>query len=290
VGAVERLHVVDGTYELFRAHFSKRPGAPEVKATAGLLASMAYLLADESERVTHLAVAFDNPIRSFRNDLFVGYKTDEGVPPELLGQFDLAEEAVRAAGCVVWSMDHFEADDALATAAARWQGEVGQVRIMTPDKDLGQAIRGRKVILVDRMRKREIDEDALVAARGIRPSSVPDWLALVGDSADGIPGIPGFGEKTASAILAVYEQIERIPEESGRWSIPLRGAERLGSTLAARRADALLYKKLATLVCDVPLAETLDELAWRGPDTGTLEKVCKRIGAPELARTWPRPR
>jgi 5'-3' exonuclease len=290
VTAVERLHVVDGTYELFRAHFSKRPGAPEVKATAGLLASMIALLAETSERVTHVAVAFDNPIRSFRNDLFPPYKSDEGVPPELRAQFDLAEEATRALGCVVWSMDRFEADDALATAAARWQGEVGQVRIMTPDKDLGQVVRGRAVVLVDRMRRREVDEEALVAARGIRPKSVPDWLALVGDAADGIPGIPGFGEKTASALLAVYEEIDRIPEQASRWSPALRGADRLAATLVARKADARLYKTLATLVVDVALRESLDDLAWRGADQAALDRVCGRVGAPDLARSWPAPR
>ena len=193
-----RLHLVDGTFELFRAHFSKRPGhrAPdgaEVKATLGLAASLLALLHDPVEAPTHLAVAFDNPIRSFRNDLFAGYKTEEGVPPELLAQLDLAEDAARAVGAVVWSMDRYEADDALATAAARFRGEVEQVRILSPDKDLGQCLEGDRVVLVDRVRGKVIDEAALLARRGIRPESVPDLLALVGDDADGIPGLPGFG-------------------------------------------------------------------------------------------------
>ena len=204
-----RVHLVDGTFELFRAHFTKRPGhvAPggwEAKATVGLAMSMLGLLHDPAEAVTHVAVAFDNPIRSFRNDLWRGYKTDEGVPPELLAQFDAAEEAVRAIGVTVWSMREYEADDALATGAARFRDEVEQVRILTPDKDLGQCISGRRVVQVDRMRKREVDEEALVARRGIRPESVPDFLALVGDDADGFPGLPGFGEKTAAALLARF--------------------------------------------------------------------------------------
>src|SRR5690242_11008591 len=197
-----RVHLVDGTFELFRAHFSKRPGhvAPagwDAKATVGLAISLLGLLHDASEAVTHVAVAFDNPIRSFRNALWPGYKTEEGVDPALLAQFDAAEAATRALGVTVWSMREHEADDALATAALRFRDGVEQVRIMTPDKDLGQCIVGRRVVLVDRIRNKDVDEEALLARRGIRPESVPDFLALVGDDADGIPGLPGFGEKTA---------------------------------------------------------------------------------------------
>ncbi|HZI08407.1 MAG TPA: flap endonuclease, partial [Archangium sp.] len=188
-----RLHLVDGTYELYRAHFSPRPGATapdgrDVKATVGLVSSMLALLHEAEEAVTHIALAFDNPIRSFRNDLFAGYKSEEGVPPELLAQFDLVEEAARALGLTVWSMKDFEADDALATAATRWAGQVEQVRLLTPDKDLGQCVRGRKVVQVDRKQQKELDEDAVRARLGVAPASVPDLLALVGDVADGIPG------------------------------------------------------------------------------------------------------
>ena len=262
-----RLHLIDGTYELFRAHFSKRPDAPD-KATRGLVASMLRLVSDE--QVTHIAVAFDNPIRSFRNDLFDGYKTEEGVPPELLRQFDGAEAAVRAIGMTVWPMDEFEADDALATAAARFAGEVEQVRICTPDKDLGQCIVGKKVVQVDRMRQREIDEDALIALRGIKPASIPDWLALIGDVADGVPGLAGFGEKTAAALLARYPHLEDIPADPRQWP-PVRGADRLAKTLAESRELVFLYRTLTRLRTDVPLVENLADLAYRGTPSATAE-------------------
>lgn len=287
-----RLHVVDGTYELYRAHFSKRPDvtAPDgqnVKATVGLVYSMLSLI--DLEQVTHIAVAFDNPIASFRNDLFDGYKSDEGVPPELRAQFDLAEEAVRAAGIVVWSMKEWEADDALATAAFRWRGELEQVRIMTPDKDLGQCVQGTRVVQVDRMRNRVIDEEGVRAARGVGPESIPDLLALTGDDADGIPGIPGFGAKSAAAVLAKFVTIERIPEDWRTWGVSVRGAERLGAELRERREEALLYKKLATLVKDVPLKESLDDLRWRGAPRDKFFAICERLGSQGLRdqpRTW----
>jgi 5'-3' exonuclease len=282
-----RLHLVDGTFELFRAHFTKRPGhvAPagwEAKATVGLAMSLLGLLHDPAEAVTHVAVAFDNPIRSFRNTLFPGYKTDEGVPPELLAQFDAAEEATRAIGVTVWSMRDFEADDALATGAMRFRDAVEQVRILTPDKDLGQCLVGRRVVQVDRMRKREIDEDALVARRGIRPESVPDWLALVGDDADGLPGIPGFGEKTASALLARFVHLEDIPLETASWPATIRGRPQLADALESERDAALLYRRLATLVTDVPLSETLDDLRWSGIPRGRFEAWCDELGARAL--------
>jgi 5'-3' exonuclease len=264
-----RLHLVDGTYELFRAHFSKRPdhrdaSGHDAKATVGVVWSMLALLSDAEEQATHVAIAFDNPIRSFRNDLFDGYKTEAGVPPELLRQFDPVEEAMRAIGVVVWSMREWEADDALATAAARWCGDVEQVRIMTPDKDLGQSLRGTRVVQVDRMRKRVIGESELLAERGIVPASVPDYLALVGDSADGIPGIPGFGKKTAAALLREYVHLEGIPARARDWKPQVRGADVLATTLQANLAPALLYRRLATLVSDVPLPQSLDDLRWRG--------------------------
>lgn len=280
-----RLHLVDGTYELFRAHFSKRPDhqAPdgrELKATVGVVRSLVSLLADADEAVTHLAVAFDNPIRSFRNELFDGYKTDAGVPPELLAQFDPVEQAVSALGVTVWSMDRWEADDAMATAATRFASEVEQVRLLTPDKDLGQCVRASTVVQVDRMRQKEIDEDALRARRGIGPRSIPDFLALVGDAADGIPGIPGFGEKSTATVLAHYEHLEAIPDRAQDWEVTVRGATRLAETLAARREDAILYKRLATLVTDVPLSERLEDLRWKGAPRETWEAWCEEVGEP----------
>jgi 5'-3' exonuclease len=277
-----KLHLVDGTYELFRAHYSKRP-ARKNKAIVGLVDSLLTLAGDSAEGLTHVAVAFDNPIRSFRNDLFAGYKTEEGVEPELLAQFDGAEAATRALGMVAWPMDRFEADDALATAAARFAGAVEQVRILTPDKDLGQCISGQTIVQVDRMRHKEIDEAGLIALRGIRPASIPDWLALVGDDADGVPGLPGFGEKSAAALLAVFGHLEAIPDDHRRWPPSVRGAERLAHTLAGRRDDALLYRTLTRLRTDVPLAETLDALAWRGPSAG-FDAWCEALDAAHLRR------
>jgi 5'-3' exonuclease len=276
-----RLHLVDGTFELFRAHYSKRPDK-RFKATIGLVYSMLFLLSEEAERVTHVAVAFDNPIRSFRNDLFDGYKSDEGMDPELRGQFDLAERATRALGMVTWSMDRWEADDALATAATRWADRVEQVRILTPDKDLGQVLRGQKIVQVDRMRRREIDEEAMFASKGVRPASIPDLLALVGDTADGIPGIPGFGEKTAAALLRGYGHIDAIPDDPARWTVEVRGKDKLASTLREMRQAAMAYRVLATLVTDVPLAESLEDLAWRGVPRDAYEALCAELGSTEL--------
>ncbi len=279
-----RVHLVDGTFELFRAHFSNRPGhlaaqGREAKATVGLAISLLRLLHDEREAVTHVAVAFDNPIRSFRNDLWPGYKTEEGVPPELLAQFDAAEEATRALGVTVWSMREFEADDALATGAVRFRDAVDQVRILTPDKDLGQCLLGRRVVQVDRIRNREIDEGALLARRGIRPESVPDYLALVGDDADGIPGLPGFGAKTASTLLAHHVHLEHIPKDPARWPASIRGAPQLARELERAREEAALYRQLATLVSDVPLSESLDDLRWQGIPRARFEEWCDDLGA-----------
>jgi 5'-3' exonuclease len=282
-----RLHLVDGTYELFRAHYSPRPGhtAPggtDRKATVGVVASLIQLLHDPAEAVTHLAVAFDNPIVSFRNRLFAGYKTDEGVPPELREQFDTVEEAVRALGVAVWSMRDHEADDALATGAARFGAEVEQVRLMTPDKDLGQCIRGKHVVMVDRLRSREIDEDGLRARRGVGPRSNPDQLALTGDDADGNPGQPGFGEKSAAVLLGRYDHLERIPDAPHKWEVRPRGAETLAATLTARRADALLYRELATLVTDAPVAASLEEIRFRGVPRRDFERWCEALGVTAL--------
>ncbi|MFL5348438.1 MAG: 5'-3' exonuclease H3TH domain-containing protein [Hyalangium sp.] len=282
-----RLHLVDGTYELYRAHYSPRPGhnAPggqDVKATVGVMSSLLALLHEPDEAVTHIAVAFDNPIRSFRNALFAGYKSDEGVPAELHAQFDLVEEAVRALGVTVWSMKDHEADDALATAAARWAHEVEQVRLLTPDKDLGQCVRGKKVVQVDRRQQKELDEDGVRAKLGVLPASVPDLLALMGDDADGIPGLPGFGEKGAAALLSAYIHLEAIPEDPSKWTVRPRGAEKLGATLREHREDALLYRKLATLVTDAPLKESLGQLAWAGVPRAPFEALCDRLGVTTL--------
>lgn len=282
-----RLHVVDGTYELFRAHFSKRPGhtspgGVDLKATVGLAASMLALLHDEQEAVTHFAVAFDNPIRSFRNDLFAGYKTDEGVPPELLAQFDAAEDAIRAIGGVVWSMGKWETDDALATAAHRFARDVEQVRIIASDKDLMQCVRGTDVVLVDRQRERVFDEAAVRTHKGLNPRSIPDLLGLVGDDADGIPGLPGFGEKGAAALLTAFGSIEEVPLDPTKWPKTIRGAARLCETLQKRKADALLYKRLATLVLDVPLTESLKDLSYTGVPKEAFHAWCDAAGITTL--------
>lgn len=290
--SVARLHLVDGTYELYRAHFAPRPGhvdpsGADRKATVGLVASLLALLSEPEEAVSHLAVAFDNPIRSFRNDLFPDYKSDEGVPPELRAQFDPVEEAVRAIGVTVWSMREHEADDGLASGARRFAGEVGQVRIMSPDKDLAQCLRDARVVQVDRRQRKVTDEATFRAARGFAPSSVPDFLALTGDTADGIPGLPGFGEKGASLLVGAYEHLEAIPDDPLLWTVKPRGAAQLAATLAERREEALFYRKLATLVEDVPLSESLDELRFRGVPRARFAAWCDAVGAGTL-RTAPR--
>ena len=290
--SVARLHLVDGTYELYRAHYAPRPGhldpsGADRKATVGLAASLLALLAEADEAVTHLAVAFDNPIRSFRNDLFADYKSDEGVPPELRVQFDPVEEAVRALGVTVWSMREHEADDGLASGARRFAGEVGQVRILSPDKDLAQCLRGDRVVQVDRRQRKVTDEAAFRAARGYGPESVPDFLALTGDTADGIPGLPGFGEKSAGTLIGAYGHLEAIPDDPSRWTVKPRGALQLAATLAARREEALFYRTLATLIETVPLAESLDDLRFRGVPRARFEAWCDAVGANTL-RTTPK--
>lgn len=291
-----RLHVIDGTYELYRAHFSKRPSheakidgrARDVKASLGVVSSLLHLLTNKEEAVTHLAVAFDNPIRCYRNELFDGYKTDEGVPPELRIQFDWVEEAVRALGVVVWSMDRFEADDALATATVKYRSEFSQIRIMTPDKDLGQCVVGEKVVQVDRMREKVLNEDAVVAKMGVPPSSIPDLLALVGDSADGIPGLAGFGAKSAAKLLTEYRTIEQIPSDYTQWKVKIVGAERLSGVLEAERNEALLYKKLATLTTDVPLPQSAGDLVYRGASPDAWKAMCERFEAPRMLERAPK--
>ena len=282
-----RLHLVDGTYELYRAHFAPRPdhrdpSGKDATATVGIVESLLSLLHDADEAVTHIAVAFDNPIRSFRNDLYRPYKSDEGVPPELLSQFDAAEDAIRAIGVTAWSMREYEADDGLATGARKFRDQVDQVRIMTPDKDLGQCIQGDRVVQVDRRQRKVTNESAFRADRGFGPDSMADFLALAGDSADGFPGLPGFGKKTASMLLGVYQRIEQIPADSAQWSVKPRGAFQLAATLVEHRNDALLYRKLATLVDVVPLAESLEDLKFNGVPRERFERWCDDLGVQRL--------
>lgn len=282
-----RLHLIDGTFELFRAYYSKRPNhrtpdGREAKGVAGLASSLLALLHDADEAVTHIGVAFDNPIESFRNELFHGYKTGEGMDPVLYAQFGPAEDAARALGLTVWVMDRWEADDALGTAATRFAGEFEQVRILTPDKDLGQCVRGKTVVQIDRQRKKEIDEDELVRTWGVRPESIPDLLALIGDSADGIPGLPGIGEKTAAALLSAYRHIEAIPEDPAKWTVKIRGAATVAATLSSMREEALLYRKLATLALDVPLPQRAGDLEFRGVPRAAFEAWCDGMGLTTL--------
>lgn len=288
-----RVHLVDGTFELFRAHYSKRPShsspaGKDLKATLGVVQSLIYLMADASEQATHLAVAFDNPIVSFRNELFRGYKTDAGMDPALRNQFDDVEEAVRALGVTVWSMKEFEADDALATAALKFAADprVEQVRIMTPDKDLGQVLLGEKIVQVDRIRSKVITEASQLADKKLKPASVPDFLALVGDTADGIPGLDGWGEKSTAEVLAHYGSLEAIPDSVADWKVKPRGAEKLSASLARERKEALLYKQLASLRGDVPLKETLEDLEWKGADQAQWLKWCDTVGSDSM-RTRP---
>jgi 5'-3' exonuclease len=276
-----KIYLVDGTYELFRNHFGppprKGPDGREVGATLGLLRSLLLLLATPG--ITHVACAFDHVIESFRNDLYPGYKTGAGVDPSLLAQFELCEEAVAALGLVVWSMVEFEADDALASATARFkhEAEVEQIVLCSPDKDLAQLVSGSRIVGWDRRRNTLIDEAGVVEKFGVRPPSIPDWLALVGDAADGFPGLPGWGEKSAAAVLAKYAHLEAIPADPHIWGLSASRAARLAESLAQHRAEALLFRTLATLREDVPLQETLADLEWQGADA-RLYEVCHRLG------------
>jgi 5'-3' exonuclease len=283
-----RVHLLDGTYELFR-HFYAMPrqqgrDGREAAALIGVLGSVLGMLEGGT---THLGVATDHVIESFRNKLWAGYKTSEGVEPELLAQFHPLEDALRAMGVVVWAMEEFEADDALAAAArlAAESKDVEQVIICTPDKDLSQCVRGQRVVQLDR-RKRELRDEAGVVARfGVSPASIPDYLALVGDSADGFPGVPGWGEKASGAVLGRYAHLERIPVSHAQWEVPVRGAARLAAALQEHRELALLFRTLATLRTDVPVG-TVEDLRWRGP-APEFERVAQQLGVPGL---WDRAR
>jgi len=279
------LHLVDATYELFRAHHAPRPpvrgrdGMP-LTAVAGLASTLLALVRDEG--ATHVGCAHDRVIRSFRNDRWPGYKSELGVPPELLAQFPVAEEAISALGLVLWPMVEWEADDALATAAVRWANAPGVKRILvcTPDKDLAQVVRDDRVVLRDRRRDITYDDAGVRAKWGVPPSAIPDYLALVGDAADGFPGIAGFGSKGAAALLTAFGTLEGIRDAAaGTWPGSVRGADRLAATLRDRWPDALLFRDLATLRTDVPL-ETPgpDALRWEGADPVAWPAFCERWG------------
>ncbi len=263
-----RVHLVDGTYELFR-HYHALPKLQdgqgrEVAAVRGVLASMLSLV---KEGATHVGIATDHVVESFRNDLYAGYKTGAGVPADLMSQFPLLEEALRALGFVVWAMEEFEADDALAAAAAKaaQDDHVEQVFICTPDKDLAQCVVGQRVVQYDRRKREARDEAGVIAKFGVSPASIPDYLALVGDSADGYPGLPGWGAKGAAAVLAKYGHIEHIPFDFHEWGVRVVNPAALSETLQSRMADALLFRTLATLRIDVPVFQSTDELRWNGP-------------------------
>ena len=283
------LHLVDATYELFRAHYAPKPPvvAPDgrdVGAVTGLMYTLLTLLRDEG--ATHVGCATDHVIRSFRNDLYPGYKTEAGVPGELLAQFSLAERAIEALGLVVWPMVEFEADDALASAAARFGDRPGVERIWicTPDKDLAQCVRAGRVVMRDRRRERTIDETGVMERWGVEPESIPDYLALVGDSADGFPGLTGWGERSAAAVLARYGHLEAIPEAPGSWGVSVRSPASLGATLRAHWSEAMLYRRLATLRTDAPLPQRdPDELRWQGARRGPFLALCKELGQERLA-------
>ncbi len=288
-----RVHLIDGTYELFRQHFgqvSRHGDAGPFDAAVGVVSSTLQLVASGA---THVAVASDHVIESFRNDLYAGYKSSEGMDPVLLHQIPIMEEALVACGFTTWAMVEWEADDALAAAAAVADADprVSQVLIVTPDKDLGQCVKGTRVVQFDRRKDEIVDEAGVTEKFGVPPSSIADYLALVGDSADGYPGLPGWGAKSASTVLAKFGSIEAIPASSGDWGLPaLRGAEKLARTLHDQLADALLFKVIATTALDVPVG-TVDEWEWRGP-TPALATVAARLGAPDLAeradRMWQR--
>ncbi|QQR88627.1 MAG: flap endonuclease [Myxococcales bacterium] len=277
-----KLFLIDGTYELFRTYYGApsafSPSGVEVGAVRGLLRSLFALMRDE--RPDFIAAAFDHEIESFRNKLFDGYKTGEGIEHALLAQFSLAEAAVSLLGITVWPMLEFEADDALATAAARFASHpsIEQVLLCSPDKDLAQCVEGDKVVMWDRKQARFYNEAGVVEKFGVSPASIPDYLALVGDSADGIPGVPRWGAKSSAAVLAKYQSIERIPRELTDWQLKVRGAESLVKSLCEHESEVTLYKQLATLRRDVPLQEELDDLRPKPIDLKQAEAFLQEIG------------
>ncbi len=280
------IHLIDGTYELFR-HFFAVPAAKdaagqEIGAVRGVLTSVLSMI---EKGATHLGVATDHVVESFRNDLYPGYKTSEGVPAELLSQFPILEEALESMGVKVWPEVYFEADDALASAAAKaaLDDRVGQVFICTPDKDLGQCVVGTRVVQLDRRRELLRDEAGVVAKFGVKPQSIPDYLAVVGDSADGYPGVAGWGLKAAAFALSQYPHLEDIPRDWRDWVPSIKRARPLSESLFSAWDDALLFRTLATLRLDVPVFESVDALRWQGPRP-SFEETSQRLKAPDLLR------
>lgn len=277
-----KIHLVDGTYELFRSYFAMPktvgPVGQQTGAVRGLIQTLLVLL--RADDVTHVACAFDSNIESFRNDLFNGYKTGEDTPADLKAQFGLAERAVAALGIAVWPMMEFEADDAIATAAYMWKdaSEVQQIVVCSPDKDLAQIVSGNKVVSLDRRRELVLDEQGVVDKFGVSPESIPDYLALVGDSADGIPGVPRWGAKSAAQVLGAFKHIENIPDDAETWEVKVRGARSLAQNLTAHREDVALYKELATLRLDVPIREAIEDIRWKGAKPDEYRTLCIECG------------
>ncbi|MBA3778766.1 MAG: flap endonuclease [Chloroflexi bacterium] len=287
------IHLLDATYELFRAHFGRPatndPQGRPVGATVGLIESTFRLLRERG--VTHVGCASDHVIRSWRNERWPGYKTEEGMPSELLAQFERAEEALQSIGLVVWPMVEFEADDALGAAAARWADapEVERVVILSPDKDMAQCVReDGRVITFDRRKRVVGDAQAVRSKFGVSPASIPDYLALVGDSADGFPGLPGWGKTSAATVLARYEHLEAIPERAHKWDLSVRNAPLLATSLREHREEAHLFRELATLRTDAPISESLEDLRWGGVPRASFERVVEELGAPHLVGLVPR--
>ncbi|MBA2720179.1 MAG: flap endonuclease [Chloroflexi bacterium] len=287
-----QIHLIDATYELFRAHYAPRPpvrGTDDIalSGVSGLCDQLLYLLREEG--ATHVGCATDRVIESFRNDLYPGYKSSAGMDPELLAQFPIAEEAIEALGLVLWPMVEVEADDAIGTAAARFGADpaVERILICTPDKDMAQCVVGERIVLRDRRRQITYDEAGVLEKWGVEPASIPDWLALVGDTSDGFPGLPGWGAKSAAAVLRRYGSIDAIPAKASEWDVKVSGAVRLAAVLVEQQADALLYRTLARLRLDSPLPqETAADLEWHGTPRATWEAFCDRWG---LARLRDRP-
>jgi 5'-3' exonuclease len=278
--AMATLHVLDGTYELFRNHFGapprQTPEGWEIGAVSGLVSSTLSLL--DGGDVTHIGAAFDSVIESFRNDMFDGYKTGEGTPPELYAQFPVAERAMEAMGVTVWSMIEQEADDGLAAAAQKFADEVDLVVVMSPDKDMTQLFGNPKIVGYDRRKGAFIDADGTREKFGVSPESIPDYLALVGDTADGIPGLPGWGAKSSGTLLARYGHIGAIPPSETDWDVKVRSAAKLAETLRDRMGDALLYRDLATLRSNADIPQTLAELEWKGVHRNAFESLCDELG------------
>ncbi|HEY9790121.1 MAG TPA: 5'-3' exonuclease H3TH domain-containing protein [Candidatus Obscuribacterales bacterium] len=280
------IYLIDGTYELFRHFFavpkSRDAGGQEIGAVRGVVTSILSML---EKGTTYLGVATDHVIESFRNELYSAYKTGEGLEEELVSQFVILEDALTSMGVLVWPMIEFEADDALAAAAhkADAHNRVSKVTICTPDKDLSQCVVGQRVVQLDRMRNTTRDEAGVVEKFGVTPASIPDYLALVGDTADGYPGLPGWGAKAAASVLSRYVHLEGIPKESQQWDPSIRNSRKLATTLFEAWEEALLFRTLATLRTDVPVFDDIDQLKWRGPHA-EFEKVANRLKAPDLFR------